>query len=62
MPSDHEATGIVVVVDLPQPLNKVSQFLEAVGNIWPGTQVNVKPEGPAAQLANWCIHVEADPS
>ena len=60
--SEHEANRIVVIVDLPQPLNKVSQFLKAVGQIWPGTQVNVKPEGSAAQLANWCIHIEGDAS
>lgn len=54
------ADGIVIVVDLPQPLHKVSQLFDAIGQIWPGTNVNVKPEGPAAQLGNWSIHIEAD--
>jgi len=60
MPSDHEPTGIVVIVDLPQPLHKVSRLLEALGDIWPGTKVNVKPEGPAAALGNWLVHIEGD--
>lgn len=60
VPKPAEGEGIVIIVDLPQPLHKVSQYLEAVGNIWPGTQVNVKPEGPAALLGNWCVHIEAE--
>ena len=52
--------GIVIVVELPQPLGKISQLLDAIGQLWPGANVNVKPEGPAKELGNWCIHIEAD--
>lgn len=55
-----EATGIVIVIDLPQPLHKVSDLLSCIGQLWPNTNVNVKPEGAAAQLGNWCIHVGGD--
>ena len=57
---DREGTGIVVIVNLPQPLDRISQFMEAIGNIWPGTMVNVKPDDAAAKLGNWLIEVEAD--
>jgi hypothetical protein len=56
---DRDGTGIVVIVNLPQSLDRISQFMEAIGNIWPGTMVNVKPDDAAAKLGNWLIEVEA---
>lgn len=56
---DREGTGIVVIINLPQSLDRISQFMEAIGNIWPGTMINVKPDDAAAKLGNWLIEVEA---
>lgn len=60
MTADRVATGMVIVINLPQPLGKISDLLSALGQLWPGTNVNVKPDEAAAKLGNWLIEVEAD--
>lgn len=60
MASEDEHDGIVIIVDLPQPLHKVSELLSTIGRLWPDANVNVKPEELARQLGNWSIEIKAD--
>lgn len=56
----RKGNGIVVVVNLPQPLGRISDLLSALGQLWPGTMVNYEPDPDASKLGNWLIEVEAD--
>ena len=59
--TDRETSGrIVVVIDLPQPIDKIARLMETLGTVWPMSTVNAKPRDTTISLNGGSI-VEISP-
>lgn len=52
-PTDTSGTHFYITVDLPQPLGKISELLDAVGRAWPDASIDLNHPG------GWNVHIKA---